>query len=193
MQFDFEQLMKIFLDTEFTGLTQSTSLISLALIDEANRTFYAEFTDYNTSQLNPWLKEHVISNLILEVLGEDVMQNATWVKGTRELITSSLHTWLTAYKEEGCQFVADVLMYDWVLFAELFGGALNLPDFVDFIPLDFSTMLFCKGIDTHKPRLELLSTADIEELEKICPNPMMHNALFDTYVMKMSFNKFFDK
>lgn len=35
--------MKLFFDTEFTGLTQNTSLISLTIVDENDRTFYAEF------------------------------------------------------------------------------------------------------------------------------------------------------
>jgi hypothetical protein len=37
---------KIFFDTEFTGLHQGTTLISIGLISECGKTFYAEFTDY---------------------------------------------------------------------------------------------------------------------------------------------------
>jgi hypothetical protein len=35
---------KIFFDTEFTGLHQGTTLISIGLISECGKTFYAEFT-----------------------------------------------------------------------------------------------------------------------------------------------------
>ena len=42
--------MKIFFDTEFTGLHKNTTLISIGCIDEAGRTFYAEFIDYDRSQ-----------------------------------------------------------------------------------------------------------------------------------------------
>ena len=38
--------MRIFFDTEFTGLHQNTTLISIGCIDENGRTFYAESTDY---------------------------------------------------------------------------------------------------------------------------------------------------
>ena len=38
--------MKIFFDTEFTGLHKDTSLISIGLVDEDGKTFYAEFLDY---------------------------------------------------------------------------------------------------------------------------------------------------
>lgn len=39
--------MKIFFDTEFTGLQQNTSLISIGLVTEDDRSFYAELVDYN--------------------------------------------------------------------------------------------------------------------------------------------------
>lgn len=37
--------MKIFFDTEFTGLHKDTTLISLGMISEDGRRFYAEFND----------------------------------------------------------------------------------------------------------------------------------------------------
>ena len=42
--------MKIFFDTEFTGLHKDTTLISIGLIDENNRSLYIELTDYDMSQ-----------------------------------------------------------------------------------------------------------------------------------------------
>jgi hypothetical protein len=38
---------KLFLDTEFTGLHQNTTLISIGLIADTGDTFYAELTDYD--------------------------------------------------------------------------------------------------------------------------------------------------
>ena len=55
---------KIFFDTEFTGLHQHTTLISIGLVAENGREFYAELTDYDRGQLDEWLREHVIGNLI---------------------------------------------------------------------------------------------------------------------------------
>ena len=52
--------MNIFFDTEFTGLHQNTSLISLGAVAADDRSFYAEFNDYNPAQLNPWLLAHVM-------------------------------------------------------------------------------------------------------------------------------------
>lgn len=56
---------KLFLDTEFTGLHQNTTLISIALVGDQGEEFYAELTDYDTKQLTPWLEKHVITNLCL--------------------------------------------------------------------------------------------------------------------------------
>ena len=58
--------MKIFFDTEFTGLHQNTTLISIGLVSERGKTFYAELTDYDQTQLNDWLKDNVIANLTLQ-------------------------------------------------------------------------------------------------------------------------------
>lgn len=55
--------MEIFLDSEFTGLHQNTTLISLGLISKNNKTFYAEFVDYGRLQLNTWINKNIINNL----------------------------------------------------------------------------------------------------------------------------------
>ena len=54
---------KVFLDTEFTGLTKDTDLISIGLyIDEENY-FYGEFNDCDLRKSFDWLEETVISKL----------------------------------------------------------------------------------------------------------------------------------
>lgn len=56
---------KVFLDTEFTGLHKNTTLISIGLVSECGKTFYAEFTDYDRSQVDEWIQTNVINNLSL--------------------------------------------------------------------------------------------------------------------------------
>jgi hypothetical protein len=56
---------KLFLDTEFTGLHQNTTLISIGLIADTGDTFYAELTDYDPDQIDDWLQENVLNNLVL--------------------------------------------------------------------------------------------------------------------------------
>ncbi len=55
--------MKIFFDTEFTGLHKNTTLISIGLISEDRRCFYAELTDYDEKQCDDWIEENVLKHL----------------------------------------------------------------------------------------------------------------------------------
>lgn len=57
--------MKLFFDTEFTGLHKDTTLISIGIVSEDGRRFYAELTDYNENQCNKWINENVVKNLHL--------------------------------------------------------------------------------------------------------------------------------
>lgn len=60
--------MKLFFDTEFTGLRKSTTLISIGIVSEDGKRFYAEFLDYDGSQCNDWITNNVIKNLFLEFI-----------------------------------------------------------------------------------------------------------------------------
>ena len=55
--------MKLFFDMEFTGLRQNTTPISIGIVSEDGKRFYAEFTDYDESQCDDWIKENVIKKL----------------------------------------------------------------------------------------------------------------------------------
>lgn len=57
--------MKLFFDTEFTGLRKGTTLISIGIVAEDGKKFYAEFTDYDEMQCNQWINDNVIGNLLL--------------------------------------------------------------------------------------------------------------------------------
>ena len=56
--------MLLFFDMEFTGLRQNTTPISIGIVSEDGKKFYAEFTDYDESQCNDWIKENVTSELL---------------------------------------------------------------------------------------------------------------------------------
>ena len=55
--------MKVFFDTEFTGLHKDTTLISIGMVDENGRSLYIELNDYDKSQVNDWIRKNVISHL----------------------------------------------------------------------------------------------------------------------------------
>jgi hypothetical protein len=171
--------MKIFFDTEFTGLHQNTTLISIGLIAEDNRTFYAEAFDYDHAQVDEWIKEHVIANLrfggawsapVLD-LDHHAMCAST------EKIAETLTEWLAQF--ETVELWSDCLAYDWVLFNELFGGAFSIPKNVYYIPFDICTLMKLKGIDPDVNREEFVGAADGKK----------HNALWDAKIIRRCYNR----
>ena len=56
--------MIIYFDTEFTGLHQKTTLISIGLVADNGATFYAELSDYDRTQCDDWIKKNVIAKLL---------------------------------------------------------------------------------------------------------------------------------
>lgn len=45
--------------------------------------------------------------------------------------------------------------YDWVLFCDLFGGALHIPSHIHYIVRDLATLLLCKGMDPDTDRFAM--------------------------------------
>lgn len=54
--------LNLYLDTEFTGLQQKTTLMSIGITSDIGATFYAELNDYDQDQVDDWLRENVIAN-----------------------------------------------------------------------------------------------------------------------------------
>jgi hypothetical protein len=178
---------KIFLDTEFTGLHQNSTLISLGMVAETGEKFYAEFADYDKSQLTDWLQENVIKKLHGSLPpSEKVIINSDFVQlqGSRMQIAGLLKEWLTRFKT--IEIWADVLAYDWVLFCELFGGALDIPENIFFAPFDLSTVFRIKGIiepaDKYNKDISRFEYAGVE-------NTGQHNALEDAKVQMICLEK----
>ena len=126
--------MKIFFDTEFTGLHKDTTLISIGLIDENGRTFYGEFSDYDESQCDNWIRENVIKHLKWSKEGpvEDFVNiylNSWEAFASKEYIKIVLSEWLSKYDE--VELVSDCCHYDMVLFVDIFGDAWSIPDVVN--------------------------------------------------------------
>lgn len=169
-------MTRIFLDTEFSGLHQETTLISIGLVTDGNATFYAELTDYDQSQIDDWLQENVIDNLLFKNEGtfrerQRGIIDYLHCKGNTKYVKNELHNWLSFYKE--VEIWSDTLAYDWVLFNQLFGHAFNIPKNVSYIPIDLSTMLRLNGYD---PDISRESLANVEGDK--------HNALYDAKVIR---------
>lgn len=171
---------KIFFDCEFTGLHKNTTLISIGLISECDKTFYAEFNDYDFNQVDDWLKENVINNLQYKGIYQqlDKTENSISYKSTTENIKEKLTTWLSQFEE--VEMWSDCLSYDWVLFNQIFGHAFNIPKNVYYIPFDICTLFKVHDIDPDINR---------EDFADFKTNSRKHNALHDAKVIRECYNK----
>jgi hypothetical protein len=180
--------MKIFIDTEFTGLRKDTTLISLGIVYEDGSELYAEFTDYNESQLEDFHREHIMDKLSLgdmdvnSIRFDDKMCKK-YIRGDKEFVGREIDFWhqyiMKDYDNEKIHVWSDCLAYDWVLFCDMFGGALSLPKNILYIPFDICTLFLMKNID---PDISREGFVDEEAENK-------HNALHDARVIKKCYEK----
>lgn len=107
-----------FLDTEFleAGPSQAVHLVSLGLVAEDGRTYYAECSDTDLSLANDWVKTNVIPHL-----------RGGKVSKPRERIRAELVDFLTRDRGHALQFWGYYSAYDWVVFAQIFGAMVDLP------------------------------------------------------------------
>lgn len=178
-----------FFDTEFTGLKKSTNLLSIGLIMENGQRFYAEITDYPTIDIEPWIKENVISKMKFN--GESNIHNVSSdgsieMKSTFRVVRASLNTWLKQYSEIGIQFVSDCITYDHMLIIDLISGhALKMPEFIS---------SYCHDINQDISRFYNISDEEAFDIDrnKICNREHeadgVHNALVDAIHIKDIYN-----
>lgn len=157
--------MKIFFDTEFTGLHQGTTLISIGMIAEDGRELYCELNDYDKTQIDDWLQDNVIENL----------------HNTNPINTEQLRKTIEGFIEpyDKVEIWSDCLSYDWVLFNQIFGHAFNIPKSIYYIPFDLSSMLKIYGYDPDIDR----------KLFSEMGNETKHNALSDAKMVKACYDK----
>jgi hypothetical protein len=174
-------MTKVFFDTEFSGLHQNTTLISIGLVAESGETFYAELDDYDEKQVNDWIRENVISKLRLEQRGLTARGNSSEYFGNKKQLAAYLRTWLNQF--EYIEIWSNCLAYDWVLFCQLFGGAFEVPKNVYYIPFDICTSFKEKGIDPDISREEF--TKEIFKDQTV----NKHNALYDANIIRACYAK----
>jgi len=118
-------MTKVFFDTEFTGLHQKTTLISIGLISDCGKTFYAELTDYDKSQVDKWINNNVISNLTMTEDDNAAFLGSWRLVADSETVKEALTKWFEQFEQ--VEIWSDCLSYDWVLFNQIWGHAFNIP------------------------------------------------------------------
>jgi len=185
------ELMKIFLKTNFTGFNNNTTLISIALIDENDNSFYGEFTDYDKTQVDKWINDNIIETLFLmkELRGEQFLlrsEKELNVVGGSKFIQRNLKEWLQNY--DHAEICPDSLSFDWKLFDELLYKDETIYSFdknpISYFPYDLKELFKEKGIDPDisneflvRDRIKKLNSNEIKK----------YNSLYDAKITKMCY------
>ncbi len=109
--------MKYFYDTEFIEDGKTIDLISIGIVSEDGRGYYAISTEFDASKASQWVKDNVLTKL----------ENAPSLYKTREEIRIEVEAFIcndTTAKSELWAYYAD---YDHVVLCQLFGTMMNLP------------------------------------------------------------------
>lgn len=135
--------MLVFLDAEFTKLHRDGKLISIALVAENGKRFYAEFIDYMVMEVenDDWIMNNVIANLKFTSLGDTIEywrdkdyarsqvivneSDSFEMVGGSFMIREELRKWLLDF--EDITIVSDIGHYNFMFFIDMFGGASDLP------------------------------------------------------------------
>ena len=127
----------VFYDLEYTSKHQFTSPISIGMVSSnGSKEFYAEFTDYDYSQVDQWLQTNVIDLLTLQDKQDgflEISSSKTLVKGNVEYVLCSsggLNDWISQW-DQSIIMASFGNSYDWVLFREMFKKVnIDFPSFI---------------------------------------------------------------
>ena len=104
---------RIFFDTEFNEDGKTIDLISIGMVKESGETYYAVSNEFDAEACNDWVKENVLPHLT---------PKEEWK--TREQIKKEILEFCGKKPE----FWANHASYDWVVFCQLFGPMVDLPE-----------------------------------------------------------------
>lgn len=142
--------MRFWFDTEFYENGRTIDLISIGVVCEDDSEFYAEVEGFDFDNTDQWLVENV----------KPYLTGATIPK---EKIADNLYKFITT-RTTTPQFWAYYADYDWVVFCQLFGRMIDLPD---------GFPMYCNDVKQEMERLGLSSS------HFNVVNEMEHNALAD--------------
>ena len=124
---------KYHFDTEFDENGSTIKLISIGMISEDGREYYAVSKDFDEEKCNDWVKKNVLPHLppkeewkTKKQIKEDLIE---FVKGDPEF-------W--AYHSG----------YDWVVLCQIFGAMVNLPQYFPTYVCDLKQLSLSRGLNS---------------------------------------------
>lgn len=160
--------MRYFLDTEFCEDGKTIDLISIGIVAEDGREFYAVSNDFNPHECNDWVKEHV-----LPVLNNEGANDRPMLRLSNKEIAEHIVRF-TQYEADSSKpaFYAYFADYDWVVLCQLFGTMMNLPKTFPMYCRDLKQIMYHLGL--HKDDMPKQEGTE-------------HNALADARWVKRAF------
>jgi hypothetical protein len=150
--------MKYFFDTEFREDGTILDLISIAIVADDGREFYAVSSEFDIAKavVHPFLSRHVLPHIgAMMPQGFCLLQR--YVQTRRQMAAA-----IQEFVGDSPEFWADYAAYDWVALCQLYGTMMDLPD---------GWPMFCRDIQQLRDWIPFTS-------DEIC-NPCPHFALND--------------
>jgi len=184
-------MLKVFFDTEFNGLRQDTELISIGLVTEHGEKFYAEMRSFDVESVEPFVKENVIPHCkFIGEFSKTLREHFDIVKSPEHIELFCAHTKLKYYLElwfkellnkhtqPQVKLISDCMHYDMVLFNNIWGHAMDVPDYINYMPIDICTMfeMLCINPDISRQKFTKLDHT-------------LHNAMNDALLIKACYEK----
>ena len=126
---DADNKMKYFLDTEFIERPNTIELISIGIVCEDGREYYAISSEYNYHNSSQWVKNNVILPSYIETVHGD-NRNMYGIHNFHYHYGKTIQS----IDEDILEFVGDdpefwgyYCDYDWVVFCWIFGTMMELP------------------------------------------------------------------
>ena len=126
--------MRYFFDTEFIDDGRTIELISIGIVAEDGREFYAANLDCNLSKASQWVKDNVISLLPPRTVGSRYWMRKNVIRaevafflGCEQINPLKGFEYVLAENTEKPEIWAYYADYDWVVFCQLFGTMMDLP------------------------------------------------------------------
>jgi hypothetical protein len=121
--------MRYFFDTEFIDNGKTIELISIGIISQDGREYYAESSEFDPNNACPWVQENVIKYL-----------------DGHAKPRSQIRDEIVAFIGEDIPiFYAYYGAYDWVIFCQLFGRMMDIPAHWPHLQLDVKQLSIHMG------------------------------------------------
>jgi hypothetical protein len=124
--------MRYWFDTEFIEDGKTIDLISIGIVSEDGREYYAENLDADLSKAGEWVQQNVISNLWSKQ--PDKSAPNLWSRNggvggllSHKAIAREVSMFCKPETHGKPKFWAYYADYDWVAFCQLFGTMMDLP------------------------------------------------------------------